>query len=153
MSKDKRNTYFADGVQDEILFNLAKVSQLKVISRTSVMIYCPGGNRNLRSIAESLGVANVVEGTVRSTLYDTRQFRAAEQVYDRLVRLAPDQPMLKVQKASFISFMETGDDAALRAAIAALPASLTDDPSVLALRLGLAIAERMDIRHDNWSKK
>jgi serine/threonine protein kinase len=58
-------TYFADGVQEEILSNLAKVSQLKVISRTSVMTYRPGGNRNLRSIAELLGVANVVEGTVR----------------------------------------------------------------------------------------
>jgi eukaryotic-like serine/threonine-protein kinase len=375
LSKDKRNNYFADGVQDEILFNLAKVSQLKVISRTSVMTYCPGGNRNLRSIAESLGVANVVEGTVRRdrnrvritirlvaarndstiwadsydrdlddifaiqsevaqtiadkltatlspeekkrieekptknlkaydlylqaklmvgdiklnyvfgnfekklrravdlleqavqldpnftlaycacaeahdllylyydptsersafggaamnnalrlqpelpevelahafhlyrahrdyeqarvhltiarrglpndadaivlnayidrregnfqraiqefneavardprnrismeelafTLHDTRQFRAAEQVYDRLIRLAPDQPMLKVQKASVISFMETGDDTALRAAIAALPASLTDDRTVLSLRLGCAIADR-----------
>src|SRR5208282_1825815 len=65
LSKNKSNAYFADGVQDEILFNLAKVSQLKVISRTSVMTYRPGDNRNLRSIAESLGVANVVEGTVR----------------------------------------------------------------------------------------
>jgi serine/threonine protein kinase len=61
----KRDTYFADGVQDEILSNLAKVSQLNVISRTSVMTFRPGDNRNLRSIAESLGVANVVEGTVR----------------------------------------------------------------------------------------
>jgi TolB-like protein len=65
LGSDRRNTYFADGVQDEILSNLAKVSQLKVISRTSVMTYRPGDNRNLRSIAESLGVANVVEGTVR----------------------------------------------------------------------------------------
>jgi TolB-like protein len=65
LSADKRNAYFADGVQDEILSNLAKVSQLKVISRTSVMAFRPGDNRNLRSIAESLGVANVVEGTVR----------------------------------------------------------------------------------------
>ena len=375
LSKDEGNTYFADGVQDEILFNLAKVSQLKVISRTSVMTYCPGHNRNLRSIAESLGVANVVEGTVRRdgnrvritiglvdarndntiwadsydrdlndifaiqsevaqtiaskltatlspeekkrieqkptenlkaydlylqakllvgdvklnyafgnfeqkmrsavslleravqldpnftlaycasaeahdllylyynptserrafgdaamnralglqpelpevqlayafhlyrahrdyeqalvkltiarrglpndadaivlqayidrreghfqkaiqefneaitrdprnrismeelafTLHDTRQFRAAEQVFDRLIGLAPDQPMLKVQKASVISFMETGDDAPLRAAIAGLPASLTDDRTVLSLRLGLAFADR-----------
>jgi serine/threonine protein kinase/tetratricopeptide (TPR) repeat protein len=65
LSKDKRNTYFAEGVQDEILFNLAKVSQLKVISRTSATTYRPGDIRNLRSIGESLGVANVVEGTVR----------------------------------------------------------------------------------------
>ena len=65
LTQAKGNTYFADGVQDEILSNLAKVSQLKVISRTSVMPFRPGNKRNLRSIAESLGVAHVVEGTVR----------------------------------------------------------------------------------------
>jgi TolB-like protein len=65
LSHHKGNTYFADGVQDEILSNLAKVSQRKVISRTSVMTFRPGGNRDLRSIARLLGVANVVEGTVR----------------------------------------------------------------------------------------
>jgi serine/threonine-protein kinase len=65
LSDNKRDTYFADGVQDEILSNLAKVSQLKVISRTSVMTFRPGANRNLRSIAESLGVARIIEGTVR----------------------------------------------------------------------------------------
>jgi eukaryotic-like serine/threonine-protein kinase len=65
LSEDKRDTYFADGVQDEILSNLAKVSQLKVISRTSVMAYRSQGNRDLRSIAKALRVANVVEGTVR----------------------------------------------------------------------------------------
>jgi TolB-like protein/Flp pilus assembly protein TadD len=65
LSHANGNTYFADGVQDEILSNLAKVSQLKVISRTSVMTFRSDANRNLRSIAESLGVANIVEGTVR----------------------------------------------------------------------------------------
>jgi serine/threonine protein kinase/Tfp pilus assembly protein PilF len=62
---NKDDEYFADGVQDEILSNLAKVSQLKVISRTSVMTYRSGSNRDLRSIANALGVAKVVEGTVR----------------------------------------------------------------------------------------
>jgi TolB-like protein len=65
LSDDIRDTYFADGVQDEILSNLAKVSQLKVISRSSVMTYRPGGNWDLRSIASDLEVAHVVEGTVR----------------------------------------------------------------------------------------
>ena len=65
LSQDKGNTYFADGVHDEILSNLAKVSRLRVISRTSVMMYRPGGNWNLRSIFTTLGVANVLEGTVR----------------------------------------------------------------------------------------
>ena len=65
LSHGKRNTYFADGIHDEIISNLAKVAQLKVISRTSVMRYRPGGNRDVRSIANALGVANVVEGSVR----------------------------------------------------------------------------------------
>ena len=65
LSENKSDTYFADGVQDEIISNLAKVAQLKVISRTSVMTYRSGRNRDLRSIAAALGVANVLEGTVR----------------------------------------------------------------------------------------
>ena len=65
LTDNRNDTYFADGVQDEILSNLAKLSELKVISRTSVMGYRPGGNRDLRSIAVALGVAHVVEGTVR----------------------------------------------------------------------------------------
>jgi serine/threonine protein kinase len=66
LSDNKSDAYFADGVQDEVLSNLAKVSQLKVISRTSVMTYRSANDRNLRTIANALGVANVVEGTVRS---------------------------------------------------------------------------------------
>jgi len=65
LSDNKNDIYFADGIQDEILSDLAKVSQLRVISRTSVMSYRPGGDRDLRSIANALGVAHVVEGTVR----------------------------------------------------------------------------------------
>ena len=57
LSDKKRDAYFADGIHDEILSNLAKVSQLKVISRTSVMTYRARGNRDLRSIASALGVA------------------------------------------------------------------------------------------------
>jgi TolB-like protein len=93
LSASKRDTYFADGVQDEILSNLAKVSQLTVISRTSVMAFRPGDNRNLRSIAESLGVANVVEGTVRRDgkhvrltirLVDARRDKTLwSEIYDR----------------------------------------------------------------------
>jgi serine/threonine protein kinase/Flp pilus assembly protein TadD len=65
LSDNRNDAYFADGVQDEILSRLAKVSQLSVISRTSVMTYRPGGDRDVRSIASALGVANVVEGSVR----------------------------------------------------------------------------------------
>ncbi|MBV8277732.1 MAG: TIR domain-containing protein, partial [Verrucomicrobia bacterium] len=65
LSADKEDTYFADGVQDDILNNLAKIAQLTVISRTSVMQYRAGEKRDLRQIANALGVANVLEGTVR----------------------------------------------------------------------------------------
>ena len=65
LSSDKENAYFTDGVQDEILMHLAKIADLKVISRTSVMQYKSGGTRNLRKIGEELGVAHVVEGSVQ----------------------------------------------------------------------------------------
>jgi TolB-like protein len=65
LSASKKDAYFADGVQDEILSNLAKLLQLKVISRSSVMTYRLAASRNLRAIASELGVARVIEGTVR----------------------------------------------------------------------------------------
>jgi TolB-like protein len=65
LSEEKQNEYFADGVQDEILTDLAKIADLKVISRTSVMQYKSGVARNLRKIGEELGVAHVLEGSVQ----------------------------------------------------------------------------------------
>jgi TolB-like protein len=65
LSDNKSDIYFADGVQDEILNNLAKIAQLKVISRTSVMQYRGDLKRDLRQIASALGVATILEGTVR----------------------------------------------------------------------------------------
>ncbi len=65
LSDAKDNSYFAEGVQDEILTDLAKVSDLKVISRTSVMQYRPGAERNIREIGRALGVAYILEGTVQ----------------------------------------------------------------------------------------
>src|SRR5438309_7057249 len=59
------NAFFAGGVQDEILTDLAKVADLKVISRTSVMKYKSDLERNLREIAKTLGVSHVVEGSVQ----------------------------------------------------------------------------------------
>jgi len=65
LSEEKANAFFAEGVQDEILTNLAKIADLKVISRTSVMHYMSGAPRNLREIGQQLGVAHVVEGSVQ----------------------------------------------------------------------------------------
>jgi serine/threonine protein kinase/tetratricopeptide (TPR) repeat protein len=63
LSDNKEDAFFADGVQDDILTKLAKIADLKVISRTSVMGY--RGKRDLRQIGRSLGVSHVVEGTAR----------------------------------------------------------------------------------------
>jgi TolB-like protein/Tfp pilus assembly protein PilF len=65
LSRDPDNAFFTDGVQDEILTDLAKIADLKVISRTSVMQYKSGAARNLREIGQQLGVAHVVEGSVQ----------------------------------------------------------------------------------------
>ncbi len=65
LSRDPDNAYFAEGVQDEILTDLAKVADLKVISRTSVMQYKDAAARNLREIGRQLGVAHLLEGSVQ----------------------------------------------------------------------------------------
>jgi TolB-like protein/Tfp pilus assembly protein PilF len=65
LSKEEENAFFADGVQDEILANLSKVADLKVISRTSVTQYKNTATRNLPEIAQALKVAHVLEGSVQ----------------------------------------------------------------------------------------
>ena len=64
LSRDPDNAYFVDGIQDEILTRLSKISALKVISRTSTMRYA-SHPPNLREIAQQLGVANILEGSVQ----------------------------------------------------------------------------------------
>jgi TolB-like protein len=64
LSPDAENAFFADGMHDDLITALAKIRDLKVISRTSVMPYKTGA-RNLRKIAEELGVATVLEGSVQ----------------------------------------------------------------------------------------
>jgi serine/threonine-protein kinase len=93
LSKEQENAFFTDGVQDEILSDLAKVADLKVISRTSVLPYKSGIARNLRQIGRQLGVAHVVEGSVQRSgnrvrvnaqLVDARTDRHLwGQTYDR----------------------------------------------------------------------
>ena len=65
LSDEKENAYFADGMQDDILTNLSKIGDLKVISRMSVMSYRGDGVRNAREIGKTLGVATLLEGSVR----------------------------------------------------------------------------------------
>jgi len=93
LSRDPDNAFFADGVQDEILTDLAKIGDLKVISRRSVMQYKSEAKRNLLQIAHELGVANIVEGSVQragnrvrvnAQLVDARTDRHLwGQTYDR----------------------------------------------------------------------
>src|SRR5213593_2065356 len=64
LSDEKENAYFADGIQDDVLTNLSKIGDLKVISRTSVMPY-RGKASNLREIGKALGVGAILEGSVR----------------------------------------------------------------------------------------
>src|SRR5437868_5160149 len=65
LSDEKENAYFADGMQDDILTNLSKIGDLKVISRMSVMSYRGDGLRTAREIGKALGVATLLEGSVR----------------------------------------------------------------------------------------
>jgi len=93
LSKDEENAFFADGVQDEILTDLARIADLKVIGRTSVVQYKSRVARNLREIGQQLGVAHVVEGSVQRSgnrvrvnaqLLDARTDRHLwGQTYDR----------------------------------------------------------------------
>jgi TolB-like protein/class 3 adenylate cyclase len=86
LSKDEENAIFAGGVHREILLDLAKVSDLKVISRTSVMQYAAGTARNLKQIARELGVSHVVEGSVQRE-------RDKVRVTAQLIDAATDAPI------------------------------------------------------------
>src|SRR5438876_7410955 len=78
-SEDKAFAFFADGVQDEILTDLAKIADLKVISRTSVMQYKNVSTRNLPEIAQALKVAHVLEGSVQRS---ANRVRVSAQLID-----------------------------------------------------------------------
>jgi TolB-like protein len=65
LSAEKENEFFADGVHDDVITSLAKIRDLKIISRTSVLAYRDTASRNLKKIAADLGVATVLEGSVR----------------------------------------------------------------------------------------
>lgn len=93
LSHDQENAFFADGVQEEILSSLAKVADLKVISRTSANNYAAGQPRNSREIGQQLGVAHLLEGNVQrignrlrinAQLIDTRtDSHLWAEIYDR----------------------------------------------------------------------
>jgi TolB-like protein/Flp pilus assembly protein TadD len=79
LSENKENGFFTTGMQDEILTDLSKVADLKVISRTSTMVYKAGAPRNLREIGRQLGVAHVLEGSIQRS---ANRVRATVQLID-----------------------------------------------------------------------
>ncbi|HEY2801013.1 MAG TPA: tetratricopeptide repeat protein [Chthoniobacterales bacterium] len=79
LSENKENGFFTAGVQDEILTDLAKVADLKVISRTSTEIYKSGTPRNLREIGRQLGVTHVLEGNIQRS---ANRVRVSAQLID-----------------------------------------------------------------------
>jgi len=83
LSDDKSNTYFTDGIQDEILTRLSKIAALKVISRTSTQKY-KSTPENLREVGQQLGVANFLEGSVQKVAN-------AVHVNVQLIRAATDE--------------------------------------------------------------
>ena len=86
LSDDQDDAYFADGVQDQILTNLAKVSDLRVISHTSVRQYKTGAERNMREIGRQLGVAYIMEGSVQRARSASHQ-RYVDRCSQRHTRL------------------------------------------------------------------
>ena len=148
LSDDKTNAYFADGVQDEILSNLAKIADLKVISRTSANLYKSGRPRNAREIGEQLGVAHFLEGSVQrvgdrlrvhAQLIDARtDAHAWAQTYDRDVA---DLFAIQSEIAQTIAAqLQAKISSAEKAAIAEPPTSdlVANDLYLRAIALGRA---------------
>ena len=133
LSDDKENAFFADGIQDDVLTSLAKIKDLKVISRTSVMSYRNKAARNLREIGKELGVASVLEGSVRRVgnrvLVNVQLIDTANDQHiwaERYDRTLTDSITLQGELASEIA-------GALRATLTAeekarVEAKLTDNP-------------------------
>ena len=103
LSDDRDDAYFADGVQDQILTNLAKVSDLKVISHTSVRQYKTGAERNMREIGKQLGVAYIVEGSVQRSKDRLRHQCAIDRCSDRYACLGGD---LRSDSGGFVRHSE-----------------------------------------------
>ena len=156
LSEDKENAFLADGMQDEMLTSLAKIKDLKVISRSSVMSYRDGTNRNLREIGQQLNVAHVLEGSVRRNtnrllvyvkITDTRDGRSlwAER-YDRTIA---DSTGLQGELAAEIAGV-------LRATLgpaekARLQARTTGNPDAYVLYLrGREYQMRPEVSRDNY---
>lgn len=155
-SDDKENAFFADGMQDDLLTGLVKIKELKVIGRSSVMSYRDATKRNLHEIGQQLGVAHVLEGSVRRAadrvliyvnLTDTRDGHAVwAERYDRTLA---DSTGLQGELATQIA-------GALQATLApaekaSLQAKTTDNPDAYVFYLrGREYQMRPEVSEDNY---
>ena len=126
LSDAKENAYFADGVQDEILTDLAKIADLKIISRTSVLHYKSGVARNLREIAQQLDVAHVVEGSVQRS---GNRVRVNAQVVDARTCL---RFKVRSQRRSLTSYRQSFRH--MKRAQSNVPRRPTSPPSIFTRR-------------------
>jgi non-specific serine/threonine protein kinase len=156
LSEDKENAFFADGVQDDLVTSLARIKDLKVVSRSSVSSYRDLSGRKLRAIAQELSVGSVLEGSVRRTanrvlvnvqLTDPMTER---QIWsDRYDRTLEDSIALQGELAAEIA-------TALAAKVspeekAQVEAKLTNNPDAYVVYLrGREIQMRPEVSRDNY---
>jgi len=156
LSEDKENAFFADGIQDDLVTSLARIKDLKVVSRGSVASYRDLSGRRLRTIAQELGVGAVLEGSVRRTenrvLVNVQLTEAMteRQIWsDRYDRTLQDSIALQGELAAEIA-------TALAAKLspeekAQVEAKLTDNPDAYVVYLrGREFQMRPEVSRDNY---
>jgi TolB-like protein len=137
-STDKDNEFFADGLQDEVITALAKIHDLKVISRTSTMAYKNPEGRNLKKIAGELGVATVLEGSVQ---------RMGSKVHlnVQLIDARTDQHLWADSYTEDLTDVFAMESSLAGEVVGALKASFTSDEKALLARRPTQDVEAFDL--------
>jgi non-specific serine/threonine protein kinase len=156
LSEDKENAFFADGIQDDLVTSLARIKDLKVVSRSSVASYRDLSGRRLRAIAQELGVGAVLEGSVRRTAnrvlvnVQLTDAMSERQIWsDRYDRTLEDSIALQGELAAEIA-------TALAAKVspeekAQVEAKLTNNPDAYVVYLrGREFQMRPEVSRDNY---
>jgi serine/threonine protein kinase len=156
LSGEKENAFFADGIQDDLLTSLARIKDLKVVSRSSVALYRDLSGRRLRAVAQELGVGAVLEGSVRRTAnrvlvnVQLTDAMTERQIWsDRYDRTLEDSIALQGQLAAEIA-------TALAAKLspeekAHVEAKLTNNPDAYVVYLrGREFQMRPEVSRDNY---
>ncbi|PYK84097.1 MAG: hypothetical protein DME40_19935, partial [Verrucomicrobia bacterium] len=137
LSDEKENAYFADGIQDDILTNLSKIGDLKVISRMSVMSYRGEGTRNAREIGNAIqtDLAQKIASALQAKLSPNEKARL-----DRRPTQNPDAYLLFVQAHDYANRMDMFHDTSLKAE-PLFEQAIKLDPNFAAAFAGLSMAE------------